>query len=132
MIRIPKTIYDEIISYANSKLPNEACGILAGINNLVKKIYKMRNVEESPESYLMDPHEQIRVMKDIRENNMKMLAIFHSHPKTPARPSAKDINMAFYDDVFYIIVSFMNKIPDVKAFKIIGKSVTLEKILIED
>lgn len=132
MIEIPKYIYEEMISYVRSKLPNEACGILAGTDNCVKRIYKMRNVDESPESYLMDPHEQIRVMKDIRENNMKMLAIFHSHPYTPARPSEKDIDMAFYDDVHYIIISFMTNIPDVKAFKIIEKTTTMEKIIIKD
>lgn len=56
MIEIPKNIYEEMISYVRSKLPNEACGILAGTDNCVKRIYKMRNVDESPESYLMDPH----------------------------------------------------------------------------
>lgn len=132
MIKIPKSIYEEMILYANSKLPNESCGILAGFDSLVTKIYKMRNVVESPESYLMDPREQIKVMKEIRENNLKMLAIFHSHPKTPARPSKKDIDMAFYDDVFYIIISFMNDVPDMRAFKIIEKNISREQILILD
>lgn len=132
MIKIPKNIYQEMILYANSKLPNESCGILAGLDNCIKKIYKMRNIEESPEKYLMDPQEQIKVMKDIRQNNLKMIAIFHSHPSTPARPSKEDIDMAFYEDVYYIIISFMKDIPEVKAFKIIGENVSASEIIILD
>lgn len=47
-----------------------------------------------------------------------MLSIYHSHPYSPARPSKKDIEMAFYEDICYIIVSLQKKIPEIKAFKI--------------
>ena len=115
---IPKDIFDELISHCKDASPNEACGILAGIENKASRIYKMTNIEKSPVSYLMDSKEQFKVMKDIRENNLKMLAIFHSHPSSQAYPSAKDLNLAFYEDSIYIIVSLIESDPAVKGFLI--------------
>ena len=113
---IPKDIFDELISHCKDAFPNEACGILAGIENKASKIYKMTNIEKSPVSYFMDSKEQFKVMKDIRENNLEMVAIFHSHPSSPAYPSNKDLNLAFYEDSIYIIVSLIEKEPVVKGY----------------
>lgn len=129
MLKIPENIYNKMISHCISELPNEACGILAGIKNVVNKIYMMTNIEKSPESFLMDPKEQIQVLKDIRESKLEMLAIFHSHPSTPARPSQKDIKMAFYEDIYYIIISLKGLVPETKAFKIYDNSVKEEIIV---
>lgn len=115
---MPKTIWDEMISISREAFPNEACAILAGKGSEVSKIYKMTNIEKSPVSYFMDSQEQFKVMKDIRENGLSMLAIFHSHPSSPAYPSAKDISIAFYDDCIYVIASLIEKKPIVKGFLI--------------
>jgi len=113
---IPKGIFEEMLLHCKEAHPNEACGILAGIENKISKIYKMTNIEKSPVSYFMDSKEQFKVMKDIRENNLEMVAIFHSHPSSPAYPSAKDLNLAFYEDSIYIIVSLIEKEPVVKGY----------------
>lgn len=113
---IPKGIFEEMLLHCKEAHPNEACGILAGIENKASKIYKMANIEKSPVSYFMDSKEQFKVMKDIRENNLEMVAIFHSHPSSPAYPSAKDLNLAFYEDSIYIIVSLIEKEPVVKGY----------------
>lgn len=107
-----------MLAHCKAGYPNEACGILAGSNGEVSKIYKMTNIENSPVTYMLDSKEQFKAMKDMRENNLSMLAIFHSHPSSAAYPSAKDVSLAFYEDVVYIIVSLMNKEPVVKGFSI--------------
>lgn len=113
---IPKDIFDELISHCKEASPHEACGILAGKGNEASNIYKMTNIEKSPVSYFMDSKEQFKVMKDIRGNNLKMLAIFHSHPSSQAYPSPKDLSLAFYEDAVYIIVSLIEKEPVVKGY----------------
>lgn len=120
-----------MIAHCKDGYPNEACGILAGSGNEVSKIYKMTNIENSPVSYFMDSNEQFKVMKDMRENNLSMLAIFHSHPSSAAYPSAKDVSLAFYDDAVYIIVSLMGKEPVVKAFSIMEGDIKEVKIIIK-
>lgn len=115
---IPSNIFNDMLVHCRAGYPNEACGILAGKSNEVSKIYKLTNIEKSPVSYFMDSKEQFEVMKDMRDNNLSMLAIFHSHPSSAAYPSAKDVSLAFYEDCIYIIVSLMEKEPVVKAFSI--------------
>jgi proteasome lid subunit RPN8/RPN11 len=54
-----------------------------------------------------------------------MLAIYHSHPETPARPSAEDIRLALTPDVTYVVVSLQEPAcPAVKGFFMENGSVT--------
>ncbi len=117
-IIIPQQIFQEMLVHCKEGYPNEACGILSGNGSEVSKIYKMTNIEKSPVTYMLDSREQFKVMKDMREDNLSMLAIFHSHPTSPAYPSARDVSLAFYEDAIYIIISLMNKEPVVKGFSI--------------
>lgn len=116
-ILIPKEIFDEMLAHCKENYPKEACGILAGNGNEVKKIYKMINIENSPVSYMLDSKEQFRVMKEIRQENLSMLAIYHSHPTSMPYPSAKDVELAFYD-VAYIIISLISEEPIAKGYSI--------------
>ena len=115
----------QMVTHCRACYPNEACGILAGNGNTVTRIYPMTNVEPSPVNYFMDPEEQFRVMKELRQDNLTMLAIFHSHPQSPAFPSARDVSLAFYQDAIYVIVGLMNpQDPEIKAYTIVDGLVT--------
>jgi proteasome lid subunit RPN8/RPN11 len=123
-LTIPGTIFDRIISHCGSVYPNEACGILAGEGNTVRKIYEMTNAEPSPVSYFMDPKEQFSAMKEMRREGLHMLAIYHSHPGSPAYPSAKDVSLAFYPDSLYVIVGLSEKDkPEVRVYEIVEGNV---------
>lgn len=116
---ISHKMIETIISHCNSVYPSEACGILAGKNNVIDKVYEMTNIENSSVSYLMEPKEQFRVMKEMRSNGEKMIAIYHSHPDSSAYPSAKDVKLASYPDSAYVIVSLADKEkPEIRAFEI--------------
>lgn len=116
---IPQDIFEKIIAHCKSVYPNEACGILSGKNNTVKKTYEVTNIENSSVSYLMDSKEQFQAMKQMRNDCDEMVAIYHSHPNSPAYPSAKDMELAFYSEAVYVIVSLDHlESPDVKAFEI--------------
>jgi proteasome lid subunit RPN8/RPN11 len=46
-----------------------------------------------------------------------MLAVHHSHPASPARPSVEDIRLALTPDVLYTILSLQDAdSPVLKAF----------------
>ena len=78
----------------------------------------------------MIPQEQFRVSKDIRSSGLKILAIYHTHPETPARPSQEDIRLALTPNIVYIIVSLMNpEEPDTQGF--LMENGTVEKIKLE-
>ena len=120
---IPNHLFDEIILHCREIYPNEACGILAGKGRVVQKVYKMTNIENSGVSYIMEPKEQFTVMKEMREEGLDMVAMFHSHPHSDAYPSPKDIKLAFYTEPVYVIVSLINE-PDIRAFTINEDGVT--------
>jgi proteasome lid subunit RPN8/RPN11 len=117
-LNIPAHLFEEMIAHCREGYPNESCGILAGREGHVEKIYPMGNTERSPVSYLMDSSEQFRVMKDMREKGLSMTAIFHSHPASRPYPSPKDVSLAFYEDAAYVIVGLGGEEPEVKAFSI--------------
>ena len=83
--------------------------MLAGIYGRIEKFYPMANTDQSGEHFMMDPREQFSVIKQIRNQRLELLAIYHSHPESPARPSAEDIRPALTPDVIYVIVSLMNR-----------------------
>jgi proteasome lid subunit RPN8/RPN11 len=122
---ISREFIAQMVMHCRACYPNEACGILAGTGNRVTKVYLMTNVEPSPASYFMEPEEQFRVMKELRQDNLTMVAIFHSHPQSPAFPSAKDVSLAFYQDAIYVIVGLMNQQdPEIRAYTIVDGLVT--------
>lgn len=130
MITIQKNIIDEISAFAITELPNEACGYLAGNLNVITKAYLLTNIDKSPEHFSFDPAEQFKAVKDARSEGIELLANFHSHPSTPARPSIEDIRLAYDPNILYVIISLLADRPDIKAFQIKDGVVTPEEIKI--
>jgi len=124
-LEIPSNIFEQMLEQAKAEAPIEACGILAGSNNRVEKLYKMTNTDKSSNRFMMEPKEQFAVVKDIRSAGLEMLAIYHSHPETPPRLSAKDTRLALTPGVVYIIVSLQDSdCPAMKGFMIENGNVT--------
>lgn len=131
MIEIKKEILEEIFSHCLKELPNEACGILAGKDGKVEKLFIMSNTQPSPERYFMEPEEQFKVMKEIRNAGLEMSGIYHSHVASAAYPSATDIELAFYPEASYLIVSLKNRTrPTVRSFKIAENKIAEEELKI--
>lgn len=124
-IQIPVNVFKQIVTHAKNEASIEVCGILAGKNSKVEKLYKMRNIDNSADHFMMDPEDQFKVVKDIRHMGLQMLAIYHSHPYTPARPSAEDIRLALTPGVVYVIISFVNDSkPNIRGFIIEDRNVS--------
>lgn len=115
-----------MIACARAAAPRECCGILAGHEDRVDEFFPMTNVDASQWTYRLEPAEQFEVMRNLRKNGKKLVAIFHSHPASPAWPSPTDIRQAFfpgsdepnYPDTAYVIMSLASTVPDTRAFLI--------------
>ena len=126
-LAIRKNDLKKIIDHCNAGYPDEACGILAGKDGRVERVYCMRNARPGPASYEMDPEEQFRAMKDIRQAGLELLGTFHSHPGGHACPSGIDVERAYwpgtlfpnYPGAVYVIVSLIDRRdPVVKGYLI--------------
>ena len=74
-----------------SQAPIEACGMLAGKQDQVEAVLEVRNAEQSPVRFRMDPLEQLNAFEWIEGNGLDLLGIFHSHPSGPETISPTDI-----------------------------------------
>ncbi|MDR1747172.1 MAG: M67 family metallopeptidase [Tannerella sp.] len=119
-IYIPQSVIESVFVQAQNELPNEACGLFIGRENEVIRQYPMVNIDHSPEHFSFDPSEQFLALREARKDGLRIIANYHSHPSTPARPSDEDIRLAYDPDIFYIIVSLADKAPDIKAFSIVS------------
>jgi proteasome lid subunit RPN8/RPN11 len=130
MITLTRKIHDEMIAHAKAGYPNEACGILAGKKEGEGSIFfPMKNTDESAISYFMEPKEQLQVFKRMRELNLVMTGIFHSHVASVAYPSQKDVRLAYYPEASYLIVSLSHSnAPNLRSYKIVDEKVTEEEI----
>jgi proteasome lid subunit RPN8/RPN11 len=120
---------EEMICHARREYPNEACGLLAGKDGRVEKVYQMTNADHSPVTYRLDPEEQFRVLMEIEEEGWELLAIYHSHSHSPAYPSATDLELAFYPDSLYLIISLADRArPIIRAFRIVEEMIEEERV----
>ncbi|MHC4743099.1 MAG: M67 family metallopeptidase, partial [Planctomycetota bacterium] len=116
-LEIPNDIFEQMLKQARAEAPIEACGILAGRGERVHRMYRMTNIEGREDHYMMAPKEQFAAVKDMRSAELELLAIYHSHPATAARPSAEDVRLAFTPDIAYVIISLgEDAAPVTRAF----------------
>ena len=104
-----------MIAYVDSHAPLESCGLLAGRDSQVEKIFFVQNQAQSPVRYVMDPIEQLHAFEWIESNEMDLLGIFHSHPTGPETVSPTDIAEAAYA-VTYIILAPVDSIWHARGF----------------
>ncbi|MBA3052297.1 M67 family metallopeptidase [bacterium] len=131
-MKISKGIVEKIFNQGEKEKPCEACGYLAGRGDIIIKNYPMTNMDNSSEHFSLDPAEQFAVIRKIRQESLELIAVYHTHPETSARPSDEDIRLAFDRNIIYVIVSLATDKKDVKAFRVNKGQITEERLVIEE
>lgn len=113
MIRISRENYNKMVEHARAELPNEACGLIGGMqegeDKVVMEVYLLTNLDHSSEHFSLDPGEQLAAIKDMRAKGIRPLGNWHSHPETPSRPSREDKRLAYDSSASYMILSLMDR-----------------------
>lgn len=134
----------EMFAHAMAEDPAECCGLLAGQGERVTRVYRLRNAEEAPTRctrYTIDARDQLRALREMEDEGLELVGIFHSHPRTLAYPSATDLARSrfpgssepLYPGVAYLIVSLEDPVrPYVRAFRLDGAEVAEEPIVVAD
>ena len=96
MLRLPASVYAEIVGHCLGGLPDEACGLLGGdpASGDVARCYPTRNVAASAKLYTVDPGDHLRADRDAESRGIEIIGVFHSHTHTDAYPSPTDIAQA--------------------------------------
>lgn len=130
-LRVAAGLLGELIAKCRAGLPNESCGLAAGSDGEITHLFPLANTASSPIRYEVDPLEQLDAYHAIADAGLDVLAVYHSHPATPARPSRTDIAEAYDPDSAYLIVSFAENPAHARAFNIVDGAVT-ELTLVSD
>lgn len=114
--------------------------MLAGRDGRVERVFPVRNIADQvdadsgvfrdratqaptagrrPVHYYMDPLDQLRVYREIDALDLDVIAYYHSHTHTDARPSPTDVRLAHDPSALWVLVSLENaEHPDVRAWRI--------------
>ena len=109
--------------HVTAQAPTEACGLLAGKQDSVQSVLRVRNAEQSPVRFRMDAQEQYNAFEWMESNGLELLGVFHSHPTGPETVSPTDIAEAAYD-VVHVIWSRTNQTWNARGFWIEKGQVT--------
>jgi proteasome lid subunit RPN8/RPN11 len=118
-LSIPRRQYEAMLKQLRRAYPLEACGLLAGSDGRVMRVYAVENALHSRSEYEMEPRQQVEAMLALEEAGWELLAIYHSHPDGPQTPSPTDVARANYPQAAQVIVSLADREqPVARAFTI--------------
>src|SRR5215470_11299938 len=133
MLTISGGLRAKIIAHARKDHPDEACGVIAGpagSDNPVRFV-PMQNAERSPTFYRFDSREQLRVWREMDDNDEEAVVIYHSHTATEAYPSRTDISYASEPQAHYVLASTRDEAQtEFRSYRILDGKVSEEPVTI--
>jgi proteasome lid subunit RPN8/RPN11 len=133
VLSISKGLYDEIVAHARRDHPDEACGVRAGPegSDRPERFIPMENAERSPTFYRFDAKEQLRVWREMDDNDEEPIVIYHSHTATEAYPSRTDISYASEPNAHYVLVSTRDEsTTEFRSYRILDGVVEEEPVVV--
>jgi proteasome lid subunit RPN8/RPN11 len=127
VLTFPPVLYAEMVAHTLSQPALEMCGLLAGRDGVVDRVWPVPNALQSPVAYRMDGPEFAEAMSGCE---FEPLGIFHSHPAGPSVPSPTDVAEAAYPDSTYVVISLQTTPPSVRAFTIVEAQVSEVTLII--
>jgi proteasome lid subunit RPN8/RPN11 len=138
---LPRRLYEQMIGQARGELPNECCGLLvaksascaalvtgllghadfnaaAAATHIItfKGCYPLVNAAASPIEYLSDARSMFDAARDMRQHDLEIAAVYHSHPTTAPIPSRTDRDRNYSEHIVNFIISLQGPEPQVRAW----------------
>ena len=99
---IPAKVRSALVEHAEAELPNEACGLIALRDGVAERFLPGRNRAASPYRFELEIDPEVWFLED----DGYELAVFHSHPSSPPRPSRTDVEaIGLWEGRPYVILS---------------------------
>lgn len=134
-MRLAASVRDAVIEHARETAPNEACGLLGGVSTpepTVLESIRTPNVARPPSRrFEIDPEALLAGRETIAEAGYELLGFYHSHPDSPAEPSATDLELARWDDTYMLIVSLSGAAPSLGAWEFVGETFHPEPVEVD-
>jgi proteasome lid subunit RPN8/RPN11 len=133
VVQVLRSVYDAMVAHALTAPTVECCGLLSGKNGTITRLFPAANVAENKAvRYEAEPLEVRRILEEIDGAGEEHLGIYHSHPNSPAYPSATDRKLAAYE-VTYFVISLKNRSkPSVRAFHLCKQRPSDEEAVVRE
>ena len=99
---LPASIERMMVEHARREVPNECCGLLAGITDdeigSISHAFVIANDDASPASYATNARDLMTAMRCCRSLGLRELAFYHSHPTSEPIPSLRDLDGNTYGE----------------------------------
>jgi desampylase len=123
-----------IIAHAREARPAECCGVLIGCGDEIVEAVRIRNLAEGTARYFLDPQEHIDARRAARNRGLDVLGFYHSHPLTPAEPSATDVSEATYANYLYLILGLgrVEDVPEARLYRLVEMEFVEEPLVLRE
>jgi proteasome lid subunit RPN8/RPN11 len=131
VLTIDSAIVQAIVAHARRDHPDEACGVVAGPvgTDVPTRHIPMDNFARSMTFYQFAPMDQLKVWREMEDNDEEPVVIYHSHTATEPYPSRTDISYAGEPGAHYVLVSTRDpQVAEIRSFRIVDGVVTEEPV----
>jgi proteasome lid subunit RPN8/RPN11 len=110
---VPAEVRSALVEHAEAEAPNEACGLIVLRDGVAERYVAAENEAASPYRFELKADPEVWFLEDEGYE----LAVFHSHPSSPPRPSRTDVeNIGLWEGRPYVILSLRS--GELAAWKI--------------
>jgi len=110
-----------MVRHARACAPDEGCGLLLGRDGEIVEAVRARNVAGDPATrFLIDPGDHFAAIRTARARGLAVVGFYHSHPRSAAEPSPRDVAEFDYPDHLYVIVGLRTEPPDIRLFRFVS------------
>ena len=133
-VTLPRRMVNALLQQAQQSPEAEVCGLIGAMDNLPRACYPVPNIATAPRRlFQMEPRAQIDALRYMRGRNESLFGIYHSHPHSPATPSATDIVETGYPDALYLIISLNTRgVLEMRAWRLAPQLQEVELRINED
>ncbi len=134
VVKINKSVNDDLIKICEEGFPHEVCGVLIGnkkeSNYFIQSSYICENLnkERASDRYELNPRDYIKAEDYAKSNNQAIIGIYHSHPNHPAIASETDKLYAWPDMIYLIYSIYDSKFKNLISWEINEKKDIFEEI----
>lgn len=121
-LSIPNDVVQALYRQAREEWPNECCGFLAGEERqqigCIAESIPIVNETPSPVAYRTEPASLFAAYRTLRDRQLELLAVYHSHPNQPAVPSRRDREEWTYGETVCAIVGMAGGLPELRMWRL--------------
>jgi len=136
-LQIPAHALSSMRQAAEEDYPLEACGLLVGnITDTGWQVQGIRpvanlNEERASDRFQLDPAGYQAIDRELRNTDLEIIGVYHSHPDCPAKPSPTDLGSAWEGFAYPIVSVCDGKAVDVRCWAVNDSGQGFQHINIE-